>query len=111
MDKIVISPIEVAETMVPAEQPARLEPKLVPVVPWWAKASMSLLVLVLPVLCLVALVLRIAMRSLPPRTRHGWTAFVNLLLIISGLLTSATTVALLSFVPLPSIVATGLRGC
>jgi S1-C subfamily serine protease len=108
MDKIVISPVEVAETAVPAEQPARLEPKLAPVVPGWAKASMALLVLTLPLLCLVAIVLRVAMRNLPPRTRYGWTAFMNLLLIISGLLTSATTVAVLSFVPLPAVVATGL---
>jgi S1-C subfamily serine protease len=108
LDKIVISPVEVAETVIPAEQPARLEPKLAPVVPWWAKASMALLVPVLPILCLVAIVLRVAMRNLPPRTRHGWTEFVNLLLIISGLLTSAGTVAVLSFVPLPAVVGTGL---
>lgn len=108
MDKIVISPVEVAETMVPAEQPARLEPRLAPVVPWEAKASMALLVLVLPILCLVAIILRVAMRNLPPRTRHDWTAFVNVLLIISGLLTSVTTVAVLSFVPLPAMVASGL---
>ena len=108
MDKIVISPGEIAETAVTAEQSARVEPKLVPVVPWWAKASMALLVLVLPILCLVAIVLRVAMRNLPPRTRHGWTAFVNVLLIISGLLTSVATVAVMSFVPLPAVVATSL---
>ena len=108
MDKIIISAAEVAETKTAAEQPGRLEPQLPPVVPWWAKASMSLLVLVLPVLCLVAIVLRVAMRNLPPRTRQGWTAFVNTLLIISGLLTSAAAVVVFSFVPLPAIVATGL---
>lgn len=107
MDKIVISPVEVAETMAPAEHPARLEPKLVAVVPRWAKASIALLVLVLPLLCLVAIILRVAMRNLPPRTQHGWMAFINTLLIISGLLTSVTTVAVLSFVPLPAVVATG----
>ena len=108
MDKIVISSVEVAETMVPAEQPARPEPKLLPVVPRWAKASMAPLVLVLPILCLVAIVLRVAMRSLPPRTRHGWTAFLNTLLVISGLFTSVAAVAVVSFAPLPSVVATGL---
>lgn len=108
MEKIVISPSEVAETSAPVEQPARLEPKLVPVVPIWARISMFLLVLVLPLLCLVAIILRVAMRNLPPRTRDGWMAFVNTLLIVSGLLTSAATVAVVSFVPLPSVVATGL---
>ncbi len=108
MEKIVISPLEVAATTVPAEQPGRLEPKLVPVVPVWAKTFMAPLVLALPLLCIVAIVLRVAMRNLPPRTRHGWTAFVNMLLIISGLLTSAGTVAVMSFVPLPAVAGTGL---
>jgi S1-C subfamily serine protease len=63
---------------------------------------------VLPLLCLLAIVLRVAMRNLPPRTRHGWTAFLNILLITSGLLTSAGTVVVLSFVPLPSVASTGL---
>jgi hypothetical protein len=82
MDKIVISSVEVAETMVSAEQSARSEPKLLPVVPRWAKVSMAPLILVLPILCLVAIVLRTAMRNLPPRTRHGWTAFLNTLLVL-----------------------------
>ena len=69
---------------------------------------MSVLVLALPLLCVVALVLRVAMRNLPPRTRDGWMTFVNTLLIVSGLLTSAGTVAVMSFVPLPSVVANGL---
>ena len=33
MDKIVISPVEIADTMIVTEQSARPEPKLVPVVP------------------------------------------------------------------------------
>ena len=68
MEKIVISPAEVAETQVPADQPARLEPKLTPAVPRWAKWALAPLVLFLPLLCLVAIVLRVAMRGLPPRT-------------------------------------------
>jgi hypothetical protein len=108
MDKIVISPAEVAVATAPAEQPARLEPKLPPVVPWWAKASLAPLALVLPLLCLIAIVLRVAMRNLPPRTRHGWTTYLNTLLIASGLFTSAGAVVVLSFVPLPSVASAGL---
>jgi len=108
MDKIVISPAEIAITTAPPEQPAQLEPKLAPVIPWWTKALLAPLVLGLPLLCLIAIVLRIAMRNLPPRTRHGWNAFLNTLLITSGLLTSAGTVVVLSFVPLPSVASTGL---
>lgn len=108
MEKIVVSSAEVAEIVALVEQPGRLEPKLAPVVPAWARVAMSVLVLVLPVLCLVSLVLRVAMRNLPPRTRDGWMMFVNTLLIVSGLITSAGTVAVMSFVPLPPEVAAGL---
>lgn len=108
MEKIVISPSEIAQTQAPTEQPAQLEPKLPPVVPLWAKVSMIPLVLALPVLCLVAIVLRVATRGLPPRSRHGWAAFLSTLLIVSGLLSSATAVVLFSFVPLPSVVSSGL---
>jgi len=48
------------------------------------------------------------MRTLPPRNRHAWTAFLATLLIASGLLTSLATVLSFSFAPLPSLVGTGL---
>src|ERR1700722_3572496 len=70
MEKIVISPAEVAETQSPAEQPARLEPKLAPAIPRWAKWTLSPPVLFLPLLCLVAIVLRVAMRGLPAHLNH-----------------------------------------
>src|SRR5882724_10898952 len=108
MDKIVISPAEVAQTQASPEIPLRLEPKLPPAVPRWAKWALSPLVLVLPLLCLVAIVLRVAMRSLPPRTRYEWTSLLATLLIVSGALTSVGTVLMYSFVPLPSIVGAGL---
>jgi S1-C subfamily serine protease len=108
MEKIVISSAEVAETKAPAEQPARLEPQLAPVVPPWAKWTLSPLVLFLPVLCLVAIVLRVAMRGLPPRTRHEWTSLLATLLIVSGMLTSAASVLFISFAPLPSMAGAGL---
>lgn len=108
MEKIVISTAEVAETQVPAEQPARPEAKLPPAVPGWAKWALAPLVLVLPLLCLVAFVLRVAMRGLPPRTRHEWTALLATLLIVSGMLTSVATVLVFSFAPLPSVAGAGL---
>ena len=108
MDKIVISAAEVAHTEASPEVPARLEPKLEPAVPRWAKWSLSPLVLVLPLLCLMAIVLRVAMRTLPPRTRHAWTSLLATLLIVSGLITSVATVLSFSFAPLPSVVGAGL---
>lgn len=107
MDKIVISSGEIAETKLLPEQP-RVEPKLPPAIPVWAKLTMSPLVLVLPLLCLISIILRLAMRSLPPRTRFAWTSYLGTLLIISGLLTSVSAVLVFSFAPLPSLVASGL---
>lgn len=108
MDKIVISSAEVARTEVAAETPMRLDSKLPPAVPPWAKWALSPLVLVLPLLCLVAIVLRAAMRTLPPRNRHAWTALLATLLIVSGLLTSAATVIFFSIAPLPPLTEAGL---
>src|SRR5215475_3665180 len=108
MDKIVISSEEVAQTGVVADAPLRLESKLPPTVPVWAKWVLSPLVLFLPLLCLVAIVLRVAMRTLPPRNRHAWTALLATLLIVSGLITSAATVVIFSIAPLPPLTEIGL---
>ena len=108
MEKIVISSAEVAHTEVAPETPSRIESKLSPAVPAWAKWALSPLVLVLPLLCLVAIVLRSAMRTLPPRNRHAWTGFLATLLIVSGLLTSSATVVLYSVAPLPPLTEKGL---
>jgi len=108
MEKIVISSREVSETRLIPEQPSRPEVQLAPVVPLWAKLWLWPLIVALPLLCLITLILRVAMRSLPPRTRHGWTAFLNTLLVASGLLTSLSAVAAFSLVPLPSLVSAGL---
>jgi S1-C subfamily serine protease len=108
MEKIVISPAEVAEAQSPADQPARVEPKLAPAVPAWARWTLAPLVLVLPLLCLVAIVLRVAMRGLPPRTRHEWTSLLATLLIVSGIVTSVATVVVFSFAPLPPVAGVGL---
>jgi S1-C subfamily serine protease len=66
------------------------------------------MVLFLPLLCLVSIVLRVAMRTLPPRSRHAWTSFLATLLTVSGILTSVATVLSFSFAPLPSVVGRGL---
>jgi len=108
MDKIVISSAEVAQTQPSPDVPRQLEPKLAPVVPTWAKWALSPLVLILPLLCLVAIVLRVAMRNLPPRTRYAWTSLLATLLIVSGIFTSVAGVLVFSFAPLPSMVGAGL---
>ena len=108
VEKITVSSDEIAATDSSIGGPARLEPKLPPAIPWWAKAALSPLVFVLPILCLVAITLRVAMRGIQPRLRHAWTGLLTTLLIISGLLTSAAMVVALSFSSLPLIVPAGL---
>ena len=108
MEKIVISSNEIAEARPSPEEAIRIEPKLVPVIPIWVKLSLTPLVLVLPILCLLAIVLRVAMRSLPPRNRHAWTGYLGTLLVASGLLTSIAVVIVFSFVPLPTLISAGL---
>jgi S1-C subfamily serine protease len=96
MDKIVISPSEITEIKEGPDLPARIEPKLPPAIPWWARVSVGILVLCLPLLCLVTIILRVAFRGQTPRIRHAWTAFLSTLLIISGFLTSAAAVVFFS---------------
>jgi S1-C subfamily serine protease len=110
MEKIVIGAGEVAAVTPPSpDQAPRLEPKLPPPVPLWAKVSFAPLVLLLPVLCMVTLIVRVAMRGLPPRTRFAWLSYLSTLLILSGMLTSIVTVLSVAFVPLPAIVNRGLE--
>jgi S1-C subfamily serine protease len=108
MEKIVISSREVSEIRLIPEQASRPEVQLPPVIPWWAKLSLWPLILLLPLLCLLTIILRVAMRSLPPRTRYAWASFLSTLLVASGLLTSVLAAAIFSFVPLPTLVSAGL---
>ncbi len=89
MDKIVISPNEITEIKEVPDQPVMLEPKLPPAIPWWARVSVGLLALCLPLLCLVTIILRVAFRGQTPRIRYAWTSFLSTLLIISGFFTTA----------------------
>jgi S1-C subfamily serine protease len=107
-DKIVVSAGEITGVTVEPVAAPRIEPKLAPAIPWWARLAMSPLVLFLPLLSIIAIILRVAFRTQPPRTRHAWTAFVSTLLIISGFLTSIASVLVFSFAPIPAIVSTGL---
>jgi len=42
MDKIVISPNEITEIKEGPDVPARIEPKLPPAIPWWARLSVGI---------------------------------------------------------------------
>lgn len=108
MDKIVINQDELVDSQVEPQQSPRVEAKLAPAIPWWTRAALAPFVFVLPLLCLITIILRVAFRSQPRRTRHAWTAFLSTLLIVSGILTSLATVVVFSLGPIPAIVSTGL---
>lgn len=55
--------------------------------------------LALPLLCLVALILRAAIRSTSARLRHEWTSWLCTLLIVSGIISSMAFVLALSLLP------------
>ena len=108
MDKIVISPDELTEIQPEPGQVVRPEPKLPPAIAWWGRVAPIALVPLLPLLCLVTIILRVALRGQPPRTRHAWTAYLSTLLVISGILTSLAVVVVFSLGPLPAVVSSGL---
>jgi S1-C subfamily serine protease len=59
------------------------------------------LILVLPVLAIVALVIRVVMRSAPPRKQQAWHSYLMTLLIAGSFVYTITAVAVYSYVPLP----------
>jgi serine protease Do len=108
MEKVVISSKEIADVSPAPERSQMLEPKLPPPIPIWVRISFAVLVLVLPLLCVLSAILRLAMRNQPARTKHAWTAYLSTLLIISGILTSAAAVVTLSIAPAPVLGSSGL---
>jgi S1-C subfamily serine protease len=108
LDRVVVSSEEIEQIKPAPDAPPSSFHRLPSPVPWWARASLSPLVLVLPVLCVVAVILRVAFRSQPPRVKYAWVSFLSTLLVISGVLTTVGTVLLVSFAPIPALVNTGL---
>jgi S1-C subfamily serine protease len=108
MEKIVINNDELAQAAISVIEVSGPAAKLPPPIPWWAKVCLAPLVLVLPLLCLMTIILRVAVRNLPPRTRYAWIALFSTLLAISGILTSIGFVVAYTVSPAPSAVSTGL---
>jgi hypothetical protein len=111
LDKIVISPSELTEVQEAPEAapPGRIEPKLPPAIPWWGRLLPALLVPFLPLLCIFTIIIRVAFRGQPPRTRYAWTAYLSSLLIVSGVLNFLALVVALSLGPIgPALMSSGL---
>ncbi len=108
-ERVVVSTEEIERT-VPEKNPGpttTFQP-LPPPIPLWARITMSLLIVVLPLLCVVALILKIASRGQAPRVRHAIASYLTTLFIASGLLTTVAAVLVVSFIPIPALVNSGL---
>jgi len=110
MDPIVITTQEVAQAQIPVQAAPEIRPKVPNPVPIWARLLLAPLVLVLPLLCLAALVLRVSVRGQPPRVRQTWASYLLTLFIISGLLSTIFTILMVSFswAPAPDAISSAL---
>ena len=93
-------------------RPQGQRPRLPDPIPLWARLLLGLLVFVLPLLCLVALILRITTRKLTPRELKAWSAYLLTLLIVSGFVSTLLVIAIfsLSSAPAPDVVGVALSG-
>lgn len=113
MDKIVITTQEVDRTPPPAlGVPEPRAPRLPSPVPVWARLLLIPLVAVLPLLSLVALIVRLGVRKQTPRAQQVWSSYLLTLLIISGFLSTILAVLSisLSWAPAPEAIGAALSG-
>ncbi len=89
MEKLVVSPHEVASVSVAPAEPAAA-PQLLPAMPRLGRVALAPLVLILPLLCLATIAVWIAVQRKEARVRHAWLQYCCGLLVASGLASSVT---------------------
>lgn len=112
MDRIVITTQEVDRAApAPGAQEVR-SPRLPSPVPLWARLVLIPLVVVLPLLSLVALIIRVGVRRQTPRALQAWSSYLLTLLIISGFFSTILAVLSISFswAPAPDAIGAALSG-
>jgi S1-C subfamily serine protease len=113
MDRIVITTQEVDRTVAPAPVMQEIRaPRLPSPVPIWARLLLIPLVVVLPLLSLVALIIRVSVRKQAPRSLQAWWSYLLALLIISGFLSTILGVLSISlaWAPAPDAISAALSG-
>jgi|SRR5579872_2036755 len=101
-EKVVVTTSEVQSVEVPLTPIAPVAPKKLPgPIPIWARLVLIPFTLLLPLLCVISIILRIALRATPPRTRQAWDSYLNTLLISGGFVFSITVVMIFSYMPTP----------
>jgi S1-C subfamily serine protease len=107
-EKVVVSAEEIERTVPePTSAPVEFKPLPSPI-PVWARVLLCVLVPVLPLLCIVALVLKLAARGQVPRVRHAIASLLTTLLAISGLFTTVASVLAVFLIPMPAVSNSGL---
>ena len=116
MERIVITNKEVEQVAAPpvAVTPSFQEtrPRLPNPVPLWTRLLLLPLITVLPLLSLVALIIKVTVRKQTPRATQAWSSYLLTLLIISGFFSTllAITSISLSWAPAPDVVGVALSG-
>jgi S1-C subfamily serine protease len=111
--KVIVSGYDVSQVPEPAASngppPApRLEPRLAPAIPWWARVGLWIVALCFPLLCVLTVILRIAFRAETPRIKYAWTSFLTTLLMVSGVLMLTAGTLAYFLAPVPVITGSGL---
>jgi S1-C subfamily serine protease len=74
-------------------------------IPRWAMVTLSPAVAILPLLCLLIVVSRVAIRDQQLYVKYAWVCFFSTLLIISGTVSSVAAVIFLSLPRMPVVVS------
>jgi S1-C subfamily serine protease len=116
MDRIVITTKEVDQVSpAPVAAPPVFQetrPRVPNPVPLWLRLLLCPLIVVLPLLSLVALIIKFTVRKQTPRATQAWSSYLLTLLIISGFFSTllAVTAISLSWAPAPDVVGAALSG-
>jgi hypothetical protein len=101
-EKVVVTTSEVQSVeVVPTPAAPIVKNKPPRLIPIWARLVLIPFTLILPLLCLISVILRIALRATAPRTRQAWDSYLNTLLISGGFIFTVIVVLAFSYMPTP----------
>ena len=110
MDRIVVSPAEIATLPQPVAEPPAILPRATPPIRLGIRLLVWASVIALPLVCLLSVIVRVMVRNAQPRVRLAWLALLNSVLIVSGTITSIAFVAVMAISPdQPAMLSDGLN--
>jgi S1-C subfamily serine protease len=110
MDRIVVSPAEIATLPPPVAEPPAIVPRATPPIRLGIRLLIWASVIALPLVCLLSVIMRVIVRNAQARVRLAWLALLNSVLITSGMITSIAFVAVMAISPdQPAMLSDGLN--